>query len=46
MLMQAATQVMLFFGPQIEPEETFEENMMRRACIEAVVEEASNRRSQ
>mmetsp|Transcript_39380 Transcript_39380/g.53451 ORF Transcript_39380/g.53451 Transcript_39380/m.53451 type:complete len:745 (-) Transcript_39380:113-2347(-) len=40
MLMQAATQVMLFFGPRREgeAEETFEENMMRRACIQTVIE--------
>ena len=38
--MQAATQVMLFFGPrrEHEPEETFEEVMMRRACIQTVIE--------
>lgn len=40
MLMQAATEVMLFCGPRQddEPEETFEENAVRRACIKTVVE--------
>lgn len=39
MLMQAAKQVMLFCGPrrEDEPEETFEENAVRRACIKTVI---------
>eukprot|EP00039_Didymoeca_costata_P004174 m.71805 g.71805 ORF g.71805 m.71805 type:complete len:775 (+) comp12278_c0_seq3:113-2437(+) len=40
MLLQAATQVLLFFGPRTEgqPEETFDERMMRRALIQAVID--------
>lgn len=41
MIMQAATQMLLFFGPRAENEkpETFDEHMLRRRCIQAVVEE-------
>lgn len=40
MLMQAATQMMLFCGPRQEgePEETFDEQRTRRACLNTIVE--------
>lgn len=39
MLMQAAQQTILFFGPRRpgEPKATFDEDRMRRACIQAVI---------
>ena len=40
LLMQAATQLMLFCGPRREgePEESFDQRMARRACLKAVIE--------
>ena len=40
MLMQAAQQILLFFGPRAggDADETFDERTLRRACIKAVID--------